>query len=309
MLCRKHLGDFFLKTKLADQVLEFDKGKDSKNSWQKVRDTLRQSHFEWVFCPHESLRSARLVWELSASHKVGFKKPWNFLVFKKRWPRPMHLPEALRQLSLLQGVDEEISLELNALIKNKSFNLSLMQGQEIPHWASMGLADQESQREKTIFLAPGSVWATKRWTEEGFVEVAIEMQKRGYQVTWVGAPDEKEICDRLQIQVEGSDNLAGKTSLYELYEAFKKGSALVANDSGAMHMASVAGLPTVAVFGPTILDFGYRPWNEKAEVVQKSLDCRPCGTHGAKRCPIGTHECMTSVSAREVVKYLERTLA
>jgi len=73
-----------------------------------------------------------------------------------------------------------------------------------------------------------------------------------------------------------------------------------------MHLGSTAGTPTVSIFGPTILEFGYRPWNARAEIVQIDLSCRPCGKHGAKKCPLGTHACMKGISSRVVITAADR---
>jgi heptosyltransferase II len=68
------------------------------------------------------------------------------------------------------------------------------------------------------------------------------------------------------------------------------------------------GIPTVAVFGPTTLDLGYRPWQNRALVVQKDLECRPCGKHGAAKCPLGTHACMKTVRPPDVLTAIDRLL-
>jgi heptosyltransferase-2 len=84
------------------------------------------------------------------------------------------------------------------------------------------------------------------------------------------------------------------------------GKVVVSNDSGAMHLASVAEVPTVAIFGPTVLEFGYQPWNNMSAVVEnKEINCRPCGKHGHEKCPIGTHVCMTSISANQVLEKIK----
>jgi heptosyltransferase-2 len=69
-------------------------------------------------------------------------------------------------------------------------------------------------------------------------------------------------------------------------------------------LAALVSAPTVGIFGPTILEFGFRPWNSNAIVVEthKQLTCRPCGKHGPQVCPVGTHECMESINVETVWK-------
>jgi heptosyltransferase-2 len=117
----------------------------------------------------------------------------------------------------------------------------------------------------------------------------------------MGAPAERGICDEIVRAAPGAVSIAGETSLWESAEILALADRLVCNDSGAMHMAAAAGVPTVTVFGPTILEFGYRPWQNQARVAQVELKCRPCGKHGAKACPLGTHECMKAVSVQTVL--------
>lgn len=165
-------------------------------------------------------------------------------------------------------------------------------------------------RERPIlFMAPGSVWGTKRWTIKGYAEVGNEMSRRGYQVIITGAPVEEEICSELSSLVPGSVNLVNKCNLFESVLLYIHGSLMVTNDCGAMHLAAVAELPTVSIFGPTVLRFGYRPWQNRALVVQnKELSCRPCGKHGPQKCPLGTHECMTSISSQKVIKAVQKII-
>ncbi len=228
--------------------------------------------------------------------------------------KPGQLPDALRQLSLLLPVCSNIREHWHRDGVEEKFSkpfprttFSLATETAIPDWASMTIG-KPSQNENIIFIAPGSVWPTKMWTESGFAQVAKSIQNRGMQAIFVGSPGERELCDKLA-RVTGAQTLAGQTTIPELIDLFRTGTALVANDSGAMHAASVAGLPTVSIFGPTVLEFGFRPWQNRAAVVQVDLKCRPCAAHGGKRCPIGTHACMRNLNAREVERALDLTLA
>lgn len=258
---------------------------------------LKKIEFEVIFSPHESIRSALWVSQLKGAKKIGFKKWWNFFAFTDRVQKNKKLPDALRQLSILDSVDSDIKEKLKGY------------GGHVPEWASMSLEKEMgrivhtlkwSLKTPTIFFAPGSVWATKRWTIEGYRKVAQHFSKT-HSVVFVGSSDERDLCEALKNDIPGSMNLAGETSILDLLYLFQKGSMLVCNDSGAMHVASAAGLPTTAIFGPTVLDLGYQPWQSKAVVVEKQMSCRPCGKHGHQKCPIGTHACMKDISADEVI--------
>jgi heptosyltransferase-2 len=92
-------------------------------------------------------------------------------------------------------------------------------------------------------------------------------------------------------------NLAGETSLREFIDLAAACSLFLTNDSGAMHVASALGIPTVAVFGATD-DTTTGPTGPLARVVREHAECSPCLL---RECPID-HRCMTAVT-------VERTAA
>jgi heptosyltransferase-2 len=64
-----------------------------------------------------------------------------------------------------------------------------------------------------------------------------------------------------------------------------------------MHIASAAGVPTVAVFGATD-HVGTGPTGPLSRVVREPVDCSPCLL---RECPID-HRCMTRISAGRVAE-------
>lgn len=318
LLCRKGLSQFFTDLKLVDRALEVNK-KDIQ-SWNNVKSEIAQHHFDAVICPHQSLTSAIVAKNINASLKVGFSKWWNGYFFDQRVERPDYMPDALKQLRLLTPFDSELKTrydELESLFNEQGEEIFINKTEEgqlekIPNWASMRIdfkkADQK--RKRIIFIAPGSVWATKRWVKEGFQSVGQYFSEKGFQIYLVGSAEESDLCNEIAKKIQGAENLAGKTSLTELVYKLADGSLMISNDNGAMHLASVAGTPTVAIFGPTTLDLGYRPWNDQVSIVAEydALACRPCGKHGHQVCPIKTHECMKNISAELVIKAAELAL-
>ncbi len=307
LVCRKGYGSLMKELGVCDEVIEVDK-RDKK----KLGGKLSTEEFDTVFCPHQSVTSHKLVKSIKkANKKIGYKNFWNASYFDIRVERNLTWPEAIRQLQLLGPIYDRIEVNLEAFAQKPD---------SIPQWAEMSLPNlnwSESQVEKLaeqkiqgfqasrpyICVAPGSVWPTKRWKEEHFIKSATLMARQDFQIVILGAPDERSLCERVQKQIPNSFSLAGHLSVLDSIIFISRSKGLICNDSGAMHMASVVSCPTVAIFGPTVQELGYKPWNPQSVVMEREeLLCRPCGQHGSKACPIGTHRCMTDVRPEAVVK-------
>ncbi len=322
LVCRQGLGSFLSTLGLFKSVIEIEKGRSA--SYAAARRQLGKT--ELLISPHLSTRSKifALGLRLGGVQTIGYSGDvFSLLAYSKSRPRPMQLPEALRQLALLEinsGLWNAAlwASRINEFTAQQGAAGGLTQGGQlmpVPEWASMQLELFPGQlRRQTVVLAPGSVWATKRWTQDGFAEVGAKMLERGYAVELVGTRDEREICDSVAARIRRLTtvgfigNRAGEIDLLQTARVIAEASFAVANDSGAMHLAAVVGTPVIGVFGPTVLDFGYRPWaiNANTVVVQPKakLSCRPCGKHGARECPLGTHECMIGISASAVLEHL-----
>ena len=239
---------------------------------------------------------------------MAFKKCWNFIFFNQRIPKNKYWPEPLRQLSLLVDADWSGNLyslgsdqKLPTIPTKTEIGLRSVLLEDEEAWVKLKkrIPSLESDK-KRICLFPGSIWATKRWTEDGFVEVSRSLVQKNNQVLICGSKEEQDLCERIAKQSPGSVNLGGHTSVYESAILLAHSNLMVGNDSASTHLATVAEISTITLFGPTILEFGYRPWSNQAYVLQTNLSCRPCGPHGHHKCPIGTHDCMKKISAKEV---------
>lgn len=69
--------------------------------------------------------------------------------------------------------------------------------------------------------------------------------------------------------------------LMDLKRELFRAEYVIASDSGAMHLADVMGIPTLALFGPTD-EKKNGPLNGKS--IYKLLPCRPCYNHGRVKC-------------------------
>lgn len=331
LVCRKGFGSFFSELSLVDRVFEVDKD-EGNNSYRRLLKDLSSEGYDRVWCVHESIRSALVVRRINAQKRVGFSHWWNFGFFDLRAKRPLQLPEVLRQLTLLASDDQDLALQMADL---KQFDnptalssWDSTQTPAIPIWTSMDLmgkgvlglaardkvaAEARSQRgqlgldsQTYVVIAPGSVWPTKRWTLAGYSDLVKELTRKNFGVVLTGSKQERDLCEQIALAAPSAKNWAGRTSLFSTFALMTQSAFFVGNDSGASHLAVCASIPVVVQFGPTTLKLGYRPWSDRAQVVQEDLKCRPCGKHGARVCPLGTHECMERIKSQHVLMAIKK---
>ncbi len=160
-----------------------------------------------------------------------------------------------------------------------------------------------------IGMAPGARWETKRWPEENFKKLAGMLTEKGFSVALFGSENEKEIAQRVKNGYKGILDFTGKLSILQTAQRMKSCILMVTNDSAAMHMAVALDIPVVAIFGPTVREFGFFPKSNLSRVVEnRELACRPCSLHGTDKCPLGSHECMRSITPERVLEAIEELL-
>jgi heptosyltransferase-2 len=157
-----------------------------------------------------------------------------------------------------------------------------------------------------VVLAPGAAYGSaKQWPPARFAELAVLLARGGQTVVLVGSRADASTCHAIRREASGvsSDllvDLSGRTTLAELTAVLAGASAVVSNDSGAMHLAGAVGAPVVAVFGATndkrTSPLVNGPAAAPPRILATDVWCRPCML---RECPID-HRCMTGVSAQAV---------
>jgi len=122
-------------------------------------------------------------------------------------------------------------------------------------------------------------------------------QRPDVKVVLVGTgEDQKAEEEILKKSTASILSLVGKLNLREAKELISHSSLFVGPDSGPMHIAASTSTPIVALFGPT-LPASFAPWQAKAFVVEKELDCRPCKQ---RNCIYEDFRCLRSIEPEEV---------
>ena len=123
-----------------------------------------------------------------------------------------------------------------------------------------------------------------------------------------GTAAERPLCETVAAPLRGAGiaarNLAGETTLREFIDLAAACRLFLTNDSGAMHVSSALGVPTVAVFGATD-DATTGPTGPLSCVVREHAECSPCLL---RECPID-HRCMTRVAVARVTAAASRLLS
>jgi lipopolysaccharide heptosyltransferase I len=111
----------------------------------------------------------------------------------------------------------------------------------------------DPQGRGVVALHPGAGWAAKRWPEDRWQALAAELAAataRPLVVTW-GGPAEQKMAAGIVQRAGESCMMAPETDLPQLWSLLARAALCVGGDTGPLHMAAAAGVPCVALFGPT----------------------------------------------------------
>jgi heptosyltransferase-2 len=286
-----------------DEIISYDK-KSSDRGWRGLQRTaarVKENRFTVALAPHKSLRSALILYLAKIPHRVGFRESRGWFLFHQRAERDRECHDVERNLSVLRAfgiAPEECERSIDLPVNEG------VQGAVDQKLQALGVDDSGP----IIGMSPGSVWPTKRWSAAGFARLIQMLRKQhGCQVLLFGGADDAAVVHDVQKRCDqGAINLVGEIGLRELPAAISRCRVFVTNDSGPMHIAVARGIPTVAVFCATTPDLGFYPYTSNAIIVQRPLSCRPCASHGGRRCPLGTEDCIRQIRPETVLSAVER---
>ena len=115
-------------------------------------------------------------------------------------------------------------------------------------------------------IAPTANWIGKIWPSERYLDLVDGLIKFPYfkksLFIFVGPRDEKHLVDNIfESKKPYIFDLFGNSSLIEIFYIMKHCSLFIGNDSGLMHLAALAKVKTIGLFGPSN-KFKYKPWGE-----------------------------------------------
>jgi ADP-heptose:LPS heptosyltransferase len=159
------------------------------------------------------------------------------------------------------------------------------------------LFDQNGLENKFVIgLLPAGSWQSKRCEPEKFAEIAKTLRDRyNAQILIVWGPSDEGDARKIQGLAGTGAILSPKQSLSRNMALLARCSAIVANDSGPMHISSAFGVPILVLYGPTFPEGAYG--NIHGWVRNEGLSCLVCNL---LQCPI-QHQCMTELPVEKVM--------
>jgi lipopolysaccharide heptosyltransferase I len=203
---------------------------------------LREARYDMVLDAQGLARSAVFMWSTRAGVRIGYRQAQEgaWLAANRRVDAPRGLHTVDRMLRLAAAAGADVSTPDMRLYAD-------------PDALSQVILEYP---EPYAVIAPTSRWASKRWPDERFAQVARELlaRRRVERVIVVGAPGERDQCPAC-LALAGDHprvtDRVGSTSVSMLMALIARASLVIANDSAAVHMAVGFGRPTVALYGPT----------------------------------------------------------
>jgi len=147
--------------------------------------------------------------------------------------------------------------------------------------------------------------ARERWPTARLAELARVLAAHyGLAVVVTGGAEDRLISDAVATQ-GGALSLGGRTSITEFAALAAEAHAVVAMDSGPMHVAAAVGAPTLGIFAlQSDEPDRWAPLGARTAVVRATYPCPP--GHRKETCP--DFACVAALDVREIVATLDRLL-
>lgn len=294
-------------------VIVFDKRRADRGvaGMIRVARALKATRASRAFLAQGSLRTAAIARMAGIPERIGFStSPGRVLYTRQvRFDATLHHAQRLWRLASAKNSESIVPTTRPSLYPGAT---------DVAQVDALFAEHSVDSDSALIALAPGSVWATKRWPSFNALAdlLVAPLFSANYRVlprlVVLGGVEDKPLATAIASAVEARGgapviDATGQLSLLASAHLLTQARLLVTNDSAPLHLASATNTPTVALFGPTVPAFGFGPLASRRVIVQhEGLSCRPCGAHGPKSCPLGHWKCMREISAEQVYVHVKR---
>ncbi|MBR3286839.1 MAG: glycosyltransferase family 9 protein [Bacteroidales bacterium] len=261
-------------------------------------EALKAERFDYIIDLHHSLRSLRLKCRLWPVRSVSFNKldlrKWLYVKFGLNLLPDVHIVDRYMATVKRFGVTDD----------GGGLDYFIAPEDEVtPPDLPLGY----------IAVVLGAQHATKRLPKAKLVEICEQLP---YPVILLGGKEDAETGEyiaRSAVTRDGLNprgcpviNAAGKYNLSQSASLVRQARAVLAHDTGLMHIAAAFRKRIVSVWGNTVPAFGMYPYRpaEGSVCIGRDLPCRPCSKIGYEQCPRKHFACMETLDVEDIVKAL-----
>ena len=274
------------------EVLVWDKKKNKNKNLFALLKKIRKTKYDKVINMQRYFSTGLLTAFSGAQQTIGFdKNPLSFLFSKKirhrfNLRKPVHEVERYNDM-IKDFTDENITKPV--LYPSPT--------------------DVDFIRQYTwhpfVTMTPSSVWFTKKYPVQKWIDLISSFNPL-YTIYLLGGKDDVAESEMIQSLANNKNViiLAGKLSFLQSAALMKYATMNYVNDSAPLHFASAVNAPVTAIFCSTVPSFGFTPLSDKSFIVETKelLNCRPCGLHGYKACPLGHFKCAHTIETKQVLE-------
>ncbi len=267
-------------------------GHPLREVWRVVKQ-LRAEKFDMALDFQGLIKSSVLA-RLICSNVYGFdssiirEKPASWMEYaSKPHPDEVNIVQQVRRVAQTPWLsDEDLAKPIPYIPPHidKSFEVQLpVELEDLKPWVVFNL---------------GGSFATKELPDTTWLEVGKQLKEKGYHIVfcWGNA---KEETKAKQLNEEGLGFVLPKRlSMPELCVFLRESLAVVAADTGVLHLAAALGTPTISFWGPTPRARN-APHGVQDYHVESNPDCGPCIQ---KTCD--NFICMDMIQADAMVRYI-----
>ncbi len=297
-LVKKGIDPILFNNPNLHKILVWDKSSEKYKNLRLLLIHIRSKQYDVVVNLQRFFSSGLLTLFSGATLRLGFDKNPLSVFYSKRIKHkisaalPISKHEVERNLEVIQSITDG----------SVDFPLKLF-----PSKADYAKVSQFKTR-KYICIAPTSLWFTKQFPPEKWVEFIKELDG-DLAIYFLGAKNDHGICNKI-IEDSGhknSLNLCGKLTFLESAALMKDARMNFVNDSAPQHFASAMNAPLTSIFCSTVPSFGFGPLSSNSFIIEtrEVLDCRPCGLHGFNACPKKHFKCALTIDKQRLIERIK----
>lgn len=260
----------------------------SKEEFQGLRGLMKfgnqikqTENFDLFFCLPDSFSAAIMGAASGAGKRIGYRKELRQVLLTDSYPKPEQLHRVNEYVELIELFTNQKAKPVDVFLRH-----------------------QFSKRDYVV-VNINSEASSRRLTAAKALEVINLLRNTIEQkIILIGAPKEKEFVDSVLMELNETnniENLAGKTSLYQLAELLASAQLMLTTDSGPAHLANALGTHTIVLFGAG-KENNTAPYNKELRNIIRlgQLTCEPCEKNICVR--YGVPQCLERLDSNRIVE-------